>query len=84
MHSIALFESVGKLVVLSSDRCVLFCTGVLDGLLEHDNMDLTGIHAISKMSVPLDNVLGSYDDRAEAAKKTPMQMVMLEAAVQGW
>ncbi|CAL5223106.1 g5568 [Coccomyxa viridis] len=58
--------------------------GVLDGLLEHDNMDLTGIHAISKMSVPLDNVLGSYDARAEAAKKTPMQMVMLEAAVQGW
>ena len=58
--------------------------GVLDGLLEHEGKDLTSADALLKMVPPLESALQSYRDRAAAAKKSPAQMVHLEAAVQGW
>ena len=53
-------------------------------MLEHEGNDLTSVDALLKMVPPLENALDSYRDRAVAAKKSPAQMVMLEAAVQGW
>ena len=58
--------------------------GVLDGLLEHDNNNLTSADALLRMVPPIERALGAYRDRAVAAKSTPLQVVMLEAAVQGW
>ncbi|CAL5227138.1 g10049 [Coccomyxa viridis] len=58
--------------------------GVLDGLLEHDNEDLTSVDALLRMVPPLERALESYRDRAKAANISLAQVVMLEAAVQGW
>ena len=58
--------------------------GVLDGLLEHGGEDLTSVDALLKMVTPLETALDSYRERAKAAKRLPTQIMMLEAAVQGW
>ncbi|CAL5227136.1 g10047 [Coccomyxa viridis] len=58
--------------------------GVLDALLEHETEDLTSVDALLRMVLPLEGALDSYRDRATAAKKSPTDIVMLEAAVQGW
>ena len=42
------------------------------------------MNALLKMVPPLDRALDAYRDRATAAKKSPTDIVMLEAAVQGW
>ena len=65
---------------MNNDRAA----GVLDGLLEHDGDDLTSPAALLSMVPPLERALDSYRERAVAARRTPGQMVMLEAAVQGW
>ena len=58
--------------------------GVLDGLLQHKGRDLTSVKALLKMMPPIQSALDSYKDRAAAARRTIPQIVMLEAAVQGW
>lgn len=58
--------------------------GVLDALLGHNNDDLTSLMALARMVGPIGKALDSYADRAKAAKKSPEQMIKLEAAVQGW
>ena len=58
--------------------------GVLDGLLSHEGKDFASVAAILKMVPPLEAALQSYRDRAAAAKRSVADVVMLEAAVQGW
>ena len=57
---------------------------MLDGLLGHEGDDLTSVDALLKMVPPLNKALEAYIARAAAAKKSPEDVVMLEAAVQGW
>ena len=57
---------------------------MLDGLLEHEGNDLTSVAAILKMAPSLERALQSYRDRAAAVRQTPADVVMLQAAVQGW
>ena len=52
--------------------------------MEHDNEDLTSVDALLRMVPPLERALESYRDRAKAANISLAQVVMLEAAVQGW
>ena len=40
--------------------------------------------AMLRMVPPIHNALDSYRERAAAAKKLPRDIVMLEAAAQGW
>ena len=47
-------------------------------------MDLTSVDALLGMVPPLERALDSYRDQARAAKRSLPQIVMLEAAVQGW
>ena len=58
--------------------------GVLDALLQYKGKDPTSARALLKMLPPLEAALQSYRDRAVTAKKSHEQIVMLEAAVQGW
>ena len=58
--------------------------GVLIGLLEHEGEDFASVDALLGMVPPLESALQSYRDRAAAANRTPADVVMLEAAVQGW
>ena len=57
---------------------------MLDGLLEHEGDNLTSVDAILKMVAPVEAALRGYRDRAAAAKRPVADVVMLEAAVQGW
>ena len=58
--------------------------GVLDGLLQHGNDDLTSVPALLRMLPPLVRALDSYRARAAAAKTSPAHLVKIEATVQGW
>ena len=58
--------------------------GVLDSLLEHGSEDPIGVEALLRMVPPLQSALDFYRDQATITKRSLAQVVMLEAAVQGW